>query len=35
MKVLDYNLFATIIALTARFTEDFKKYGRAGRAKDD
>ena len=28
MKVLDYNLFATIIALTARFTEDFRKYGR-------
>lgn len=27
MKVLDYNLFATIIALTARFTGDFKKYG--------
>jgi short-subunit dehydrogenase len=29
MKVLDYNLFATIIAVTARFTDDFKKYGRA------
>jgi short-subunit dehydrogenase len=28
MKVLDYNLFATIIAVTARFTDDFKKYGR-------
>lgn len=37
MKILDYNLFATIIALTARFTDDFKKYGRAktpARAKD-
>ncbi|WPT16597.1 Very-long-chain 3-oxoacyl-CoA reductase [Picochlorum sp. SENEW3] len=27
MKVLDYNLFAFIIAVTARFTGDFKKYG--------
>lgn len=26
MKVLDYNLFATIIALTAPYTGDFKKY---------
>jgi short-subunit dehydrogenase len=26
MKVLDYNLFAMIIALTAPMTEDFKKY---------
>ncbi len=35
MKVLDYNLFATIIALTARFTDDFKKYGRAARTAND
>jgi len=33
MKVLDYNLFAMLIAATAHTTGDFKKYGKRNQAK--